>query len=130
MRLVQVGELLKRTAVAEGDEDDTVVRERRERVDDGCFLSATWRTRGDKRARKLAYQGAFGPELTSRVPKDLSRGGETARNQIFDHDNGKTTDPTGSTGRTFHCAGKLPYRVGMPKRKASKSFSSSALITG
>lgn len=75
VNLRQVGQLSKRTAVAKWDIDDTVVRERRERIDDGRFLSATWRTRGDEHASKLAYQRAPGPESASRVPKGLLRTG-------------------------------------------------------
>jgi len=67
----QVGELAKRAAVPERDEDDTVVRERGDRVADGRFLTTAGRTRGDEHARKLARQGAFAPEFTRGVPKGL-----------------------------------------------------------
>lgn len=82
MKFIHVGELSKRTAVAEGDVDDTVVRERRDRADDGSFLSASWCTRGDEHARKLAYQTTCGPESASPVPKDLSKGGKQHEDQI------------------------------------------------
>lgn len=83
MNLGQVAELGKRAAVSQRDEDDTVVRERGDRVADGRFLSTARRTRGDEHARKLARQGAFGPEFTRGVPKGLFEGGG---DQISGHD--------------------------------------------
>lgn len=57
VNFAQVGKLGERATVTERDVDDTVVRERREGVDDGCLLSTARCTRGDEHARKLAYQG-------------------------------------------------------------------------
>lgn len=76
VNLGQVAELGKRAAVSQRDEDDTVVRERGDRVADGRFLSTARRTRGDEHARKLARQGAFCPEFTGGVPKGLFEGGD------------------------------------------------------
>lgn len=77
MNLGQVGELRKSAAVTKRDEDDAVVRERRDRVHDGRFLSTAWPTRGDEHARKLARQATARPETARCVPKGLSRGNKT-----------------------------------------------------
>jgi hypothetical protein len=100
VNLGQVGELGKRATVAERDENDTVVRERGDRVADGRFLSTSRRTSGDEHTRKLARQGAVGPEFTRSVPKGLSRGIRSlaATPQRYH----------ALTRPTFHCPGKLP----------------------
>ena len=102
MNLGQVAELGKRAAVSQRDEDDTVVRERGDRVADGRFLSTARRTRGDEHARKLARQGAFGPEFTRGVPKGLFEGGGIRSLATTPQRNRASTRPT------FHCPGKLP----------------------
>ena len=69
--LVEVGELREGLRVAEGHEDDAVVDEGGEGVGDGDLLATTRGRSRHERARKLAREGALGPERASGVPEGL-----------------------------------------------------------
>lgn len=78
VHLLEVGLLREGGGVAERDEDDAVVDERRERVHDGGLLAAA-RGRGrDEDAGELAGERAREPLLAGGVPERLPLGGEVA----------------------------------------------------
>lgn len=71
VHLREVRELTKGMRVAEGNEDDAVVRESTDRVLDGDLLSSAGARRAHKRASVLACQAALPPQAARRIPERL-----------------------------------------------------------
>lgn len=80
-------------------------------------LTTTLGSSRDKYGGVLVSEGSLSPEAASRVPEGLLE--RQHRYSLCEQ------------GRhTFHCAGKLPKRVGTPKMKPSNLGSSSEVMTG
>ena len=78
MDLVEVRELAKGLRIAQGNDVDAMVHERRKRRDDRRLLAAAERGGRDEHGRELARERAGRPELAGRVPERLPLGGEVA----------------------------------------------------
>lgn len=71
MHLFQVGQEGEDGAVAERNEEDTVVGQGGEGGIDGHFLTSTRGTRGNEDTGVLASEGAASPETTGGIPEGL-----------------------------------------------------------
>lgn len=71
MHLFQVGQEGEDGAVAERNEEDTMVGQGREGSIDSHFLSSTRATRGNEDTGVLASEGALTPEATGSIPESL-----------------------------------------------------------
>jgi hypothetical protein len=72
VHLREIGQLLERMRVAEGDVEHTVVRERRQRRDRGGFLASSVAGRGDEDASVFSGELTCSPEGAGGVPESLS----------------------------------------------------------
>jgi len=72
MYFIEVRQLRKRVLVTERDEDDAVVRQRRQRAQGRQFLSATRACGADEDTRVLLVQRSLSPQATCRIPERLA----------------------------------------------------------
>lgn len=102
----EVGELCKRGGVTERDVDNTVVDQSGDGSQGSGFLSSSKTGSRREECAVFAIECAACPKATGGVPEGLKSVSETRQSQV-------------KSVRTFHWAGWAPYRVGIPKRKAS-----------
>jgi hypothetical protein len=74
----QVGQEREDGLVAERDEDDTVVSQRREGGVYGHLLSTTRTSSGNECASVFAREATISPDTACGIPEDLSRNFESA----------------------------------------------------
>ena len=120
MNLFQVRQLGEYLAVTQRNVGDSVMSQGGHGGDGGRFLSSSVGGGRYKESSRLAVKTAGSPLAASGIPEGLCVGVQRMR---FTEGQKKRT-------RTFHCAEKLPKRVGIPSRKASNVASSSGVIIG